>query len=538
MMSTPAFGQEDVNLILVGQPREARMIPKVVKAFVRATGGGITPTSAEIALPDRQVMEGCVDTNADSVCENMGVNTPYRQPGNLLLVSATDPKFHACTTRQTYTNEEAADQFTANSGRVVELIDALSYVEAQKLLDQLGSALFPCLDNRLKSEVLWRYNFVAGYLAYETAQNHAAGTETARPFFLNALHADPGHSWDMDYSPAAQTAYAEAKVNLVKEQIGEVHHDAMRVVKMGEFRDLSVDTQPWSEGIHLHPGLHVMQWRDEGMVRTRVFTVPEGGVNETLLIVDGASWAQALLTFPEQRSLAQRLVMDTTLDLMSRKGERVIGVVDLEQDPPLGLLYKVDGMGVPLPVELPTYTTAVEEGDDDDVYPVHRPHASPPQTIETAPGQLAMVLGGGFKGFGPATYGGPHLALDVHIHSGFGVSIQGNLGLTTITLADGTRIPGDLVSLGAGAWYLFWLPVGIRPLLQLDLLLDINSHGLLAPAPLPSLVGSGGVEVLLPDSRFRIRFVGYAGGGWDGHQNRPRYGATSALVMELRPTPP
>ncbi|PIR47709.1 hypothetical protein COV06_01795 [Candidatus Uhrbacteria bacterium CG10_big_fil_rev_8_21_14_0_10_50_16] len=537
-MSASAFGQDSLTLVLVGQPREPQMVPKVVKAFTRATGGGVTPTSAETALPNRQVMEACVDTNADSVCENMGVNTLYRQPGNLLLVSGADPEFHPCTDRGSYTAMEAEDQFVANSrgASIIDQMDALAYGKAATALMTLGEVSLPCLNERLEEETFWRYNFVAGYLAYETANNHSAGIDAARPFFLNALHTSPGHTWDADYPPAAQTAYAEAKVALVKEEIGEVNHDAMRVVTLGAFDALTVDTQSYAEGMHLHPGLHLLQWKFQGMEYTRVFSVPEGGVDQVLLLVDGASWAQALLTFPEQRSQAQRLVVATTLSLMTRNGQRSMGVVDLAQDPPLGLLYKADGEGVPLPVDLPTYTAAVEEGDDDDG-PVRRPHVEPFQTVDTTPGQLALVAGGGFKGFGPATYASVHLALDAHIRNGFGVAIQGNLGLTSVSLPDGTNVLGDLVSLGLGVWYRFWSPVGVRPLLLLDLLLDINSYGVSAPIPLPSLTGGGGVEVLLPDSRFRVRFVGYVGGGWDGTTSRPRYGATSALVMELRPAP-
>lgn len=515
----------------------ARLIPRVEARLSEATFNVMRRSTTDL-MPHRQSTIPCEDNGNDG-CLNDDAGRLYRKPGNLLAVGPDTLTFHICNSTDVITNDAVAQQFQSGEiedRRIVDLMDDLQYEAVLTALNALGTTVLPCLDDWLSPENLWQIYFFQGMANYRNADGHDDGLGVARDDYVRALHASPEHAWNGDYEPGSQVAYERAIRVLDQEEDGDIASNAVQVQVLGSFTDLRINTQNWVEGIHLHPGLHVIQWTADGRVFTRVVEIPEGEVNKVLYLVDGESWARSLLTFPEDRTDGQQAIVNHTLRFFQAAGDGHLGIVDFDQNPVLGLVYATGGDGIPVPVEnLPAKPVVEEEGGDDDAEP-DRPEPRPFVAIPATPGQMLFRLGGACKVYAPATsFCGVSVGLDGHISNGFGLSVRGDIGLTSVIYPDGTTVPGDLVSLAVGPWYKFWLPGGLRPIVMLEFNFDFDSFGQPKPTVRPAFQGGGGLEVVLPkDDRFRARFSAMAGAGFDDPRHRFRFNGIAEIVIELR----
>ena len=128
-----------------------------------------------------------------------------------------------------------------------------------------------------------------------------------------------------------------------------------------------------------------------------------------------------------------------------------------------------------------------------------------------------------------------NIGLDGHISNGFGLSVRGDIGFTSVIYPDGTSVPGSLVSLGLGAWYKFFTSTPLRPVILVEFNLDFDSFGLPKPTVRPAFQGGGGLEIVLPqDDRLRVRFSAMAGAGHDDPRHRFRFNGIAEILFELR----
>lgn len=523
-----AFKKDDRPM--EGSDFEAAVQAKLDELVLRAQRDAVTVHmgSPNNSLPHRQSTIPCED-DGDGGCVNNNAKSLYRQPGDLLGVTSSDITFRICADTESVTDAMVQEKLDT----VIGLVDDLEYTQAVTELDAVENTL-PCLDDWLLSETLWRIRFLRGLTAYHTAGRHDTGIDLARDHYVMALYASPGHPWDDDYS-TSEVAYERAIRKFDQEADGEVSPNVIRVEAQSTFNELRVNTQNWAEGARLHPGLHILQWRANGRIFTRVVEVPDGEVDEVLHLVDSERWAQSLLLPAAARSPVDTLVTSTTLELLQAADLDALGLVDFGEEPLVGQVYTTTGDGMPLPVDdLPA--KPVEEGNDDDAVEPDRPEPQPFVVIPTVPGQGFLRVGGTTKVYGPASgYGGVTIGVDGHVSNGFGLSARADIGFTSVTYPDGTSSPGDLVSAGFGLWYKFFTSTPLRPVILVEFNLDFDSFGLERPIPRPAFQGGGGLEIVLPkDDRLRARFSAMAGAGYDNPRHRFRFNGIAEIVMELR----
>lgn len=514
-LNAPAFAQDEqpapVHYVYKGDiPSELRN-PAGIAAF------------NDVMFPSR--------ANTQVLGENLATTIAF--PGYIGDVDSHGGMAFAGSDKVTYCQSAAsftrADLQEAR-GRIRELTDLLELESAQDVFDAT-IAMVPCISDGVPKNVLADILLAMG-VAYIFESNNVM----ARTFFRNALIIDAAHledtKWLEMYKPEVQTQYNRATKELADNQReGAQYQGALHVY--GTFNELKINGKAASDVTNVSTGLHVVEFVDaSGMPRTRLVEIGES-VHPTLLLFDQETWFNTMLGDLSRDS--SELILYATWAHLETLGWENLGLVEMQERD--GTRYirtnedwtpeVIQGLSEVLPELM------VEAKQDNEPRYV-KGERKTIRVIASAPGQVAFNAGGSAKIHGPASYAGVNLGLDLHLIGGLGVGVRGNLGFTTVTFQDGTTSPGDLVSFGVGAWYKFWTPVVLRPFIQIELGLDVDSYNLSQPAVRPAFLAGGGTEVVLPDDRFRIRLLILGGIGDEGEHVRFRATGVVGLAIELR----